>query len=102
MTCVARRHVHFTLIPVDGFRARRIADLELALSVAAGPHIRDPRVVPAPLDGTHPEIPVRVALVAILAERACVRRWRSRAARGGRAGRCVPASITFDVIEARR
>jgi len=51
------------VIPVDGL-ARSIADLELALSVAAGPHIRDPRAVPAPLDGPHPEIPVRVALVA--------------------------------------
>ena len=53
-----------SVIPVDGFLAGSIADLRLALSVAAGPHSRDPRAVPAPLAGPAPEPPIRVALVA--------------------------------------
>ncbi|MDN5925477.1 MAG: hypothetical protein L0I29_00175 [Hyphomicrobiales bacterium] len=34
------------VIPVDGFLARNVADLELALHIAAGPDVRDPRAVP--------------------------------------------------------
>ncbi len=50
------------VIPVDGFLAPGVADLELALAVAAGPDPRDPRAVPAPLTGPRPTS-LRVALV---------------------------------------
>lgn len=36
------------IIPVDGFLARTVDDLGLALGLAAGPDIRDPRAVPVP------------------------------------------------------
>jgi len=52
------------LIPVDGPMARSVADLGLAFRVMAGPDPRDPRAVPAPLEGPEPDRPIRVALVA--------------------------------------
>ncbi|EYF08256.1 amidase [Chondromyces apiculatus] len=52
------------VIPVDGVLARTVADLRLAFGVLAGPDPRDPRVVPAPLEGPPPARPIRVALVA--------------------------------------
>lgn len=50
------------IVPVDGFLARTVEDLRLALQVAAGPDHRDPRVVPAPLAGPCEGGPARVAL----------------------------------------
>jgi amidase len=52
------------LIPVEGPLARTVADLRLAFSVVAGPDVRDPRVVPAPLEGPGISRPPRVAVVA--------------------------------------
>jgi amidase len=43
--------------------ARRVADLQAAFEVMAGPTWRDPWTVPAPLRGPEPAKPVRVALV---------------------------------------
>ena len=52
------------LIPVDGPLARTVADLRVACRVLAGPDPRDPRVVPAPLEGPPLPRPIRVAVVA--------------------------------------
>jgi amidase len=52
------------LIPVDGPLARSVADLRVACQVLAGPDPRDPRVVPAPLEGPLMPRPLRVAVVA--------------------------------------
>jgi amidase len=52
------------LIPVDGPLARTVADLRVACRVLAGPDPRDPRVVPAPLEGPQMPRPIRVAVVA--------------------------------------
>lgn len=52
------------MMAVQGPMARTVADLDLALSVLAGPHPRDPRSYPAPLKGPRPATPMRVALVA--------------------------------------
>ena len=52
------------LMLVDGPMARRVADLRLALSIMAGPHPRDPFVVPAPLDYPDTFAKVRVAVIA--------------------------------------
>ena len=49
----------------DGPMARRVADLRLALSIMAGPHARDPYVVPSPL--SYPDTHSRVK-VAVMAE----------------------------------
>jgi amidase len=43
--------------------ARRIADLRLALGILRAPDARDPRWVPAPLDGPAIDGPIRVAVV---------------------------------------
>jgi amidase len=51
------------LTTVVGPMARRVADLQAAFEVMAGPTWRDPRTVPAPLRGPAPAKPVRVALV---------------------------------------
>src|SRR5262249_1260444 len=48
----------------DGPLARRVADLRVACQVLAGPDPRDPRVVPAPLEGPPMPRPLRVAVVA--------------------------------------
>jgi amidase len=47
----------------QGPMARRVADLRLALGVLSGPDARDPRWVPAPLEGPGIVGPVRVAVV---------------------------------------
>jgi amidase len=52
------------LTAVVGPMARRVADLQAAFEVTAGPTWRDPWTVPAPLRGPGPAKPVRVALVA--------------------------------------
>src|SRR5437764_442469 len=46
-----------------GPMARRVADLRLALGILSAPDARDPRWVPAPLDGPAIDGPVRVAVV---------------------------------------
>jgi amidase len=46
-----------------GPMARRVADLRLALGILSAPDARDPRWVPAPLDGPAVDGPVRVAVV---------------------------------------
>jgi amidase len=46
-----------------GPMARRVADLRLALGIISAPDARDPRWVPAPLQGPAVEGPVRVAVV---------------------------------------
>lgn len=51
------------LTGVNGPMARRVADLQAAFEVMAGPTWRDPWTVPAPLRGPAPEPPIRVALV---------------------------------------
>jgi amidase len=51
------------LTAVVGPMARRVADLQAAFEVMAGPTWRDPWTVPAPLRGPEPAKPVRVALV---------------------------------------
>jgi amidase len=51
------------LTAVEGPMARRVADLQAALEVLAGPSWRDPWSVPAPLRGPQPATPLRVALV---------------------------------------
>jgi amidase len=52
------------LLEVEGPLARRVADLQAAYQVLAGPTWRDPWSVPAPLRGAQPAEPVRVAVVA--------------------------------------
>jgi amidase len=51
------------LMAVEGVMARRVADVRLGLSLAAGVHVRDPESVPVPLDVARGESR-RVALVA--------------------------------------
>ena len=51
------------LMAVEGPMARHVADLRLALSVLAGPHVRDPLSVPAPLTSPRPNGRIRVAVV---------------------------------------
>ncbi|HTK48402.1 MAG TPA: amidase [Gemmatimonadaceae bacterium] len=51
------------VVPVEGFLARTVADLRIALAVAAGPHPRDPRALPAPLSGPAPRTPTTVGVV---------------------------------------
>ena len=53
------------LMLADGPMARRVADLRLALAIMAGPHPRDPYVVPSPL--SYPDTHSRVK-VAVMAE----------------------------------
>jgi amidase len=48
---------------VAGPMARRVADLRLALGILSAPDARDPRWVPAPLQGPASDRPVRVAVV---------------------------------------
>ncbi len=55
--------ISLQLTGVEGPMARRIADLQAAFEVMAGPTWRDPWTVPAPLRGPNPATPVRVALV---------------------------------------
>jgi len=50
------------LFPVNGLLARRIADLRTAFHVLAETDPRDPRVVPAPVNGPVPVSPIRVAV----------------------------------------
>ncbi|GAA2792865.1 amidase family protein [Saccharopolyspora taberi] len=52
------------LFPKDGPIARSVGDLRAAFEVLAGTDSRDPRAVPAPLDGPAPTGPVRVAVTA--------------------------------------
>ncbi|WNG43556.1 indole acetimide hydrolase [Archangium minus] len=52
------------VIPVDGPLARTVADLRIACQVLAGPDPRDPRAVPAPLEGPPLVRPLRVAMTA--------------------------------------
>ncbi len=51
------------LLEVEGPLARRVADLQTAYEVLAGPTWRDPWTVPAPLRGPDLAAPIRVALV---------------------------------------
>ena len=51
------------LLEVQGPMARRIADLQTAYELLAGPTWRDPWTVPAPLRGADLPKPIRVALV---------------------------------------
>jgi len=51
------------LMHVEGPMARHVEDLRLALSILAGPHARDPFIVPAPLRGPALPGPVRVAVL---------------------------------------
>ncbi len=55
--------IGYQLTGVEGPMARRVADLQAALEVLAGPSWRDPWSVPAPLRGPEPAKPIRVALV---------------------------------------
>ena len=48
---------------VAGPMARRVADLRLALGILSAPDARDPRWVPAPLQGPAAGKPIRVAVV---------------------------------------
>jgi amidase len=48
----------------QGPMARRVADVRLGLKVLMGAHPRDPWAISAPLIGTAPTQPIRVALVA--------------------------------------
>lgn len=50
------------LFPVNGLLARCVADLHTAFQVLAEPDPRDPRVVPAPVNGPSFESPLRVAV----------------------------------------
>jgi amidase len=50
------------LMSVQGPMARHVRDLRLALSCMCGPDARDPRWTPAPLSGSAPPSPVRVAV----------------------------------------
>ncbi|MGW6915326.1 amidase [Kitasatospora sp. NPDC054939] len=52
------------LLVTDGPLARSVADLRLAFEILAGTDPRDPRAVPAPLDGEPLPGPVTVAVVA--------------------------------------
>jgi amidase len=47
----------------QGPMARHVADLRLALGILSAPDVRDPRYVPAPLEGPAEEAPIRVAVV---------------------------------------
>jgi len=47
----------------QGPMARRVADLRLALGILSAPDARDPRWVPAPLQGPPVDGPIRVAVV---------------------------------------
>ena len=50
------------LFPVNGLLARRVADLRAAFEILAEPDPRDPRVVPAPVRGPEPDLPICVAV----------------------------------------
>lgn len=52
------------LMSAEGPMARRVGDLRTALGVLAGPHVRDPWSMPAPLVGPAQASPIRVAVVA--------------------------------------
>ena len=51
------------LLNCQGPMARRVADLRLAFDVLRAPDVRDPRWVPAPLDGPAPSGRITVAVV---------------------------------------
>jgi amidase len=53
----------FQMTNCQGPMARRVADLRLALSIISAPDARDPRWVPAPLQGPAVRTPIRVAVV---------------------------------------
>jgi amidase len=53
----------FQMTNCQGPMARRVADLRLALSVISAPDARDPRWVPAPLQGPASTTPIRIAVV---------------------------------------
>jgi amidase len=55
--------ISIQLLNCQGPMARRVADLRLALGVLSGPDARDPRWVPAPLQGPRIDGPIRVAVV---------------------------------------
>ena len=55
--------ISIQLLNCQGPMARRVADLRLALGILSGPDARDPRWVPAPLQGPPVEGPIRVAVV---------------------------------------
>ena len=55
--------ISIQLLNCQGPMARRVADLRLALGILSGPDARDPRWVPAPLDGPPVRGPIRVAVV---------------------------------------
>jgi amidase len=53
----------FQMTNCQGPMARRVADLRLALGIISAPDARDPRWVPAPLQGPAAKGPIRVAVV---------------------------------------
>ena len=53
----------FQMTNCQGPMARRVADLRLALGILSAPDARDPRWVPAPLQGPPVDGPIRVAVV---------------------------------------
>ena len=55
--------ISIQLLNCQGPMARHVADLRLALGILSGPDARDPRWVPAPLDGPPIDGPIRVAVV---------------------------------------
>jgi amidase len=55
--------ISLQLLACQGPMARHTADLGLALGILSGPDVRDPRWVPAPLQGPPVDGPIRVAVV---------------------------------------
>jgi amidase len=55
--------ISIQMLNCQGPMARRVADLRLALGLLSGPDARDPRWVPAPLEGPPVDGPIRVAVV---------------------------------------
>jgi amidase len=85
------------LTAVVGPMARRVADLQAAFEVTAGPTWRDPWTVPAPLRGPEPAKPLRVALVLDPAGQGTADQVQEGVRKAGRA--LADAGYRIDEIE---
>jgi amidase len=85
------------LTVVQGPLARRVADLQAAFEVLAGPTWRDPWSVPAPLRVPEPAKPVRVALVVDPGGQGTAKQVQEGVRKGARA--LEDAGYTVDEVE---
>lgn len=85
------------LTTVVGPMARRVADLQAAFELMAGPTWRDPWTVPAPLRGREPAKPIRVALVVDPAGQGTVRQVQEGVRKAAKA--LADAGYVVDEVE---